>query len=341
MSDLVTGVATLKPTTDIAGYRLDTTIAPTTTGNEVTFTYNPTVTFQFQDASGQQLADDEVVSGEPGDKYTVPDKSTDAAFKGYVLKSVKEGTPSGVYQNTPQTFTYVYGKPTTNTTGSATTDTQAAPVTVHYQTASGVKLADDAIIKGTVGSAYQTKQQTINGYHVAKVVGQTTGKLTTDAQTVTYVYTKNAAAAFKPFMIYVKQGLYRYAKPTFKQSQRLAHVKGMPRIKAKTFKVVGIAKSTQGRTRYLLADGSYVTAKANFVANLYWQGKHYQSLIVANPKGTYEYKQTTFSRSNRVKHLKKGTTIKVKRLVRRGYMTRYQLANGHYLTGNKQWVSVK
>ncbi len=61
------------PPTDVTGYRLDTTTPPTTTGDEVTFTYNPTVTFKFQDASGQQMADDEVVSGKPGDKYTVPD----------------------------------------------------------------------------------------------------------------------------------------------------------------------------------------------------------------------------------------------------------------------------
>ncbi|WP_395323127.1 DUF5776 domain-containing protein [Levilactobacillus parabrevis] len=158
---------------------------------------------------------------------------------------------------------------------------------------------------------------------------------------MTYVYTKNVATTFKPFMIYAKQGLYRYSRPTFKKNQRLAYVKHQPRIKAQTFKVVGTAQSTKGRTRYLLADGSYVTARANFVANLYWQGKDYQKLRVINPKGTYEYKQPTFNKTKRATYLKKGTVVKVKRLVRHGYMTRYQLTNGHYLTGNKQWVSVK
>lgn len=42
---------------------------------------------------GVGVADDEVVSGKPGDKYTVPDKATDAAFKGYTVKSIKGGTP--------------------------------------------------------------------------------------------------------------------------------------------------------------------------------------------------------------------------------------------------------
>ncbi|WP_225426636.1 DUF5776 domain-containing protein, partial [Levilactobacillus tongjiangensis] len=66
-----------------------------------------------------------------------------------------------------------------------------------------------------------------------------------------------------------------------------------------------------------------------------------QRVVVFNPKGTYEYQQTTFSHAKRVKHLKQGTVVHVKRLVRRGVMTRYQLTNGTYLTGNKQWVSVK
>ncbi|MGX6428503.1 MucBP domain-containing protein [Levilactobacillus yonginensis] len=335
---LMTELTTAKPAADITGYKLDT-VAPAGT-NEVTYTYDPTVTFKFQDASGNQLADDEVVSGKPGDKYTLPDKSTDAAFKGLTLKSVKGGTPTGVYQDTPQTFTYVYGKPTATSTGTNTAEAKAAPVTVHYQTASGTKLAKDTVINGTVNAPYQAKQKAVKGYTFVKTIGTPAGKFTTSAQTVTYVYTKNAVA-FQPFMIYAKQGLYRYAKPTFKASQRVAHVKDLPRIKAKTFKVVGTTKSAQGRTRYQLADGTYVTAKTNFVANLYWQGKHYQKLVVFNPKGTYEYQQATFSHAKRVKHLKQGTVVHVKRLVRRGVMTRYQLTNGTYVTGNKQWVSVK
>lgn len=294
---------------------------------------------------GVGVPDDEVVSGKSGDKYTVPDKATDAAFKGYTVKSIKGGTPSGTYQNTSQTFTYVYGKSTAPATGPETTltSTQASPVTVHYQLANGTSLAKDAVINGAVDATYQAKPKpkTIAGYTLVKTIGTANGKLTTSAQTVTYVFTKNVATTFKPFMIYAKQGLYRYSRPTFKKNQRLAYVKHQPRIKAQTFKVVGTAQSTKGRTRYLLADGSYVTASANFVANLYWQGKDYQKLRVINPKGTYEYKQPTFNKTKRATCLKKGTVVKVKRFVRHGYMTRYQLANGHYLTGNKQWVSVK
>ncbi|KRL94270.1 MucBP domain-containing protein [Levilactobacillus hammesii] len=237
-------------------------------------------------------------------------------------------------------FTYIYAKAGGNSGGTGTSDS-AGPVTVHYQTTAGTKLAADEVITGSRGTAYRTKAKTIAGYVLQRVIGKPTGKLTADEQTVTYVYAKAKAAAFKSFRIYGKQGLYRYAKPTFKRSQRLAHVKYLPRIRAKIFRVVGTATSSQGRLRYRLADGSYVTARADYVANLYWQGKHYRKLVVINPKGTYEYQKPMFKRSYRVKLLHKKTVVKVKKMVRRGDMTRYQLTNGRYLTGNKQWVSVK
>lgn len=335
MAELMTG----DPQVALTGYHFDKATEDVA-AHQVTFTYNPTVTFRFQDTSGQKLTDDETVTGAPGDNYTVPDKSTDAAFKGYTLKTVQGGTPTGTYQNTPQMFTYIYAKAGKNSGGTGTSDS-AGPVTVHYQTTAGTKLAADEVITGSRGTAYRTKAKTIAGYVLQRVIGKPTGKLTADEQTVTYVYAKAKAAAFKSFRIYGKQGLYRYAKPTFKRSQRLAHVKYLPRIRAKIFRVVGTATSSQGRLRYRLADGSYVTARADYVANLYWQGKHYRKLVVINPKGTYEYQKPMFKRNYRVKLLHKKTVVKVKRMVRRGDMTRYQLTNGRYLTGNKQWVSVK
>lgn len=340
VTSLMADLTGLKQMPSLSGYRFDKATADTTK-DTVTYTYNPTVTFKFEDTAGQQLAADEVVSGEPGTKYTLPDKSTDAAFKGYTLKQIKSGTPSGVYQDTPQTFTYIYAKKGTTSTVASTPDQASGSVTVRYQTLSGIKLADDVVLTGTRGTAYQATSKTVNGYRLLKVVGSATGSFKSTDQTVTYVYTKSTAKEFSPFMIYAKRGFYRYAHPTFKVNERLAHVKKQPRIKAKTFKVVGIARSSQGRLRYRLANGSYVTAKATYVANLYWQGKAYRRLTVINPKGINVYTHATFSARNRGKHLRRGTVVKIKGLVRRGYMTRYQLTDGHVVTGNKQWVSVK
>ena len=60
---------------------------------------------------------------------------------------------------------------------------------------------------------------------------------------------------------------------------------------------------------------------------------------MTNQKGAYLYKKATFTKSQRIKHLKKGTLVRVKKIVNKGYTTRYYLANGQYLTGNKQWVT--
>lgn len=146
-----------------------------------------------------------------------------------------------------------------------------------------------------------------------------------------------AKPAFKPFMIYTKQALYRYAKPTFKGKGRLKFYRRYSRQTAPTFKVVGVKRSANGRLRYKLADGSYVTARKAFVYNLYWQGKRYTKIRL--DRTVYQYKRTKFAKVNRQKRLKKGTLVTVKRVVHRGYMTRYQLSNGSYITGNKQFIT--
>lgn len=148
---------------------------------------------------------------------------------------------------------------------------------------------------------------------------------------------KTNKTAFRPFMIYTKQALYRYTKPTFNTKQRVKHYRRYTRQTAPTFKVVGVKRSANGRLRYKLANGSFVTARKAFVYNLYWQGKHYTKIKL--DRTVYEYKQPKFAKVNRQKRLKKGTIVTVKRIVHRGYMTRYQLSNGHYITGNKQFIT--
>ncbi|GEO70285.1 DUF5776 domain-containing protein [Levilactobacillus acidifarinae] len=148
---------------------------------------------------------------------------------------------------------------------------------------------------------------------------------------------KPAKPVFKPFMIYTKQALYRYTQPTFKIKRRAKYYRRYPRQTAPTFKVIGIKRSANGRLRYKLANGSYVTARKTFVYNLYWQGKHYTKIKL--DRTIYQYKHAKFAKVNRQKRLKKGTIVTVMRVVHRGYMTRYQLSNGSYITGNKQFIT--
>ncbi|MFZ1775638.1 MAG: MucBP domain-containing protein [Lactococcus raffinolactis] len=80
----------------------------------------------------------------------------------------------------------------------------ASDLTVKYQDISGNKIADFKTVSGNVGDAYDvstdTYKQNINGYTFKEVQGQTTGTLSDQEQTVTYVYTKNPVEA-KPLTV--------------------------------------------------------------------------------------------------------------------------------------------
>ncbi len=80
----------------------------------------------------------------------------------------------------------------------------ASDLTVKYQDISGNKIADFKTVSGNVGDAYDvstdTYKQNINGYTFKEVQGQSTGTLSDQGQTVTYVYTKNPVEA-KPLTV--------------------------------------------------------------------------------------------------------------------------------------------
>lgn len=97
-----------------------------------------------------------------------------------------------------------------------------------------------------------------------------------------------------------------------------------------------VTTAKAGNPRYLLRDGSYITAKAAFVNKLYWPGEQ-TARYVTSPRGTNLYQGLPLT--NKVRHLKQGRSVQVVKMVRKGYLTRYQLADGTYITGNKQLVS--
>lgn len=67
-------------------------------------------------------------------------------------------------------------------------------VTVKYvdEAAPTVDIATGQVISGNVGDSYSTEQKDIDGYTFKAIQGSVTGTIKADAQTVTYVYTKNA-----------------------------------------------------------------------------------------------------------------------------------------------------
>ncbi|MFQ6324448.1 MucBP domain-containing protein [Lactococcus garvieae] len=137
------------------------------------------ITAHYQDVDGNKIADDEVKFGNIGEDYTTEQKDID----GYTFKEVK-GDTSGKFTDKAQSVTYVYTKD----------PAAGADVTVHYQDVDGNKIADDDVKFGNIGEDYTTEQKDIDGYTFKEVKGDTSGKFTDKAQSVTYVYTKDPVA---------------------------------------------------------------------------------------------------------------------------------------------------
>ena len=136
------------------------------------------VTVKYQDTNGKTLANDEKLSGNIGENYTSEQKT----ITGYTFKEV-QGSPTGPFTPQPQTVIYVYTKNAANTSS----------VTVHYQDEAGKSLADTVTLTGKVGETYSSEQKKITGYNFKEVRGNPKGQFTTEAQTVTYVYTQAAS----------------------------------------------------------------------------------------------------------------------------------------------------
>ncbi|NLS47986.1 MucBP domain-containing protein [Lactococcus lactis] len=134
------------------------------------------VTAKYVDTDGNKISDDVVKSGNVGDAYTTEQKT----IAGYIFKEV-QGSATGTFTDQAQTVTYIYTKD----------PIAGGDITAKYVDTDGNKISDDVIKSGNVGDAYATEQKTIVGYTFKKVQGSATGNFTDQAQTVTYIYTKN------------------------------------------------------------------------------------------------------------------------------------------------------
>ena len=111
------------------------------------------------------------------------------------------------------------------------------------------------------------------------------------------------------------------------------------------FVVKKIVKNQNVRVRFYVKDVNhlsssygkkgYITARKNYVVPVYYQSKA-RMITIINPLGVNEYQNKNLTKP--VKNLKQGTHLKVKRVVKHNLTTRYQLANGHYLTANRKLV---
>ncbi|WP_057877505.1 MucBP domain-containing protein [Levilactobacillus paucivorans] len=230
------------------------------------------------------------------------------------------------------------------------------PVTVHYVDNDGKKLADDVTLTGKLGASYQAEELGFSGYKLASTDGQAKGTFTNNSQSVTFHYAPDLvsggdADTIAPLtsVVYATKKISLYSSKNFSKKARKVTYSKQKRTNRPMFVVTGYAKSKQGYKRYKVKDVNhesktdgktgYITTKHAYVVPVYYAVKH-NKLKVINPKGVNSYKNKAL-KTHKVKHYKKGQTLKVKKIVSYHLTTRYQLTNGKYVTANKKLVLAK
>ncbi|ODE56207.1 cell surface protein [Listeria monocytogenes] len=184
----------------IDGYSLTTTPANangtfSTNPQTVTYTYTKDpiaqpVTVNYIDTDGKTIAPTETLSGNVSENYTTTAKTID----GYSLTTTPANA-KGTFSTEPQIINYIYAK-------NAET---AQPITVNYRNSTGQKIAKSEVLTGNIGESYSTQPKTIAGYTLTTIPPNAKGTFTTNAQTVTYMYTPIAISALPVTVNYLDE----------------------------------------------------------------------------------------------------------------------------------------
>lgn len=166
-----TGTYTTNTETIQANYIYEKTVAE---GANVSVEY-------IDEATNEIIAPTEMLSGKIGEPYQAEPKE----IAGYELSQ----TPSnqqGAYTDQSQSVIFKYKKiePPVKV---------AKDVTVTYKDTDGKQLADPVILKGDIGTTFETEAKTFKGYKLTKTPSNQSGLFTSDSQEVEYVYSKDSA----------------------------------------------------------------------------------------------------------------------------------------------------
>ncbi|WP_125573795.1 DUF5776 domain-containing protein [Levilactobacillus huananensis] len=249
---------------------------------------------------------------------------------------------------------------------------QGKPVTVHFSDESGRSLQEDLVLTGDAGEPYTITPPEIKGYQQVEDPDlQLTGTYSKDdASEVTLHYqalptppgtvtdgsgdgetsipdkvTDDPVARKDRAITAVKKvGFYR--TPDFSRKTRQYYYAKQKRTLRPQFVITGVARSKSGFKRYLVRDvtpGSkrygmtgYMTAKRAFTVHTYYQHAPKQVKVI---QGTNAYRDKALKKH--VRHLKRGTVLRVKKLVRYHLTTRLVLNDGSFVTSNKMKVLEK
>lgn len=184
----------------IDGYSLKTTPANangtfSTNPQTVTYTYTKDpiaqpVTVNYIDTDGKTIAPTETLSGNIGENYTTTAKT----IQGYTLTTTPANA-KGTFSIEAQIINYIYEK----------NPDLAQPITVDYRSSTGQKISKSEVLTGNIGESYSTQPKTIAGYTLTTTPPNAKGTFTTNAQTVTYVYTPIAISALPVTVNYLDE----------------------------------------------------------------------------------------------------------------------------------------
>ncbi|MCY9806338.1 DUF5776 domain-containing protein [Lentilactobacillus senioris] len=139
------------------------------------------------------------------------------------------------------------------------------------------------------------------------------------------------------YKLMVNKNIWRHRDVQMTRRVQRFSANGRKRVDRPTLTVIGAAKTEKGTLRYKVAQGGYVTANKKFVVNLYYMGTP-KTVKVIGKYGLNSYKTSELYYKDKVKHYKKGTILKIKKIDTRHKITRYQLTNGKYISTNKQLI---
>ena len=129
-----------------------------------------TVTVNYLDEDGKQIADSVPKDGKVGDDYTSEQKEID----GYEIKTVPDNA-KGKMKEEPTIVNYIY-------------KLKPAKVIVKYVDTKGKEIADGTTIDGKFFDKYETESKDIPNYKLITVPENATGTMDKAETTVTYVY---------------------------------------------------------------------------------------------------------------------------------------------------------
>lgn len=272
-----------------------------------------------------------------------------------VMATAETGAVSSIKAVTP-----MHSQPTTTTTGTTTSTSgittaqrnaaMNAVITagntkkVAIQNDASIEAADktaayDAIDKLVTSYTDQMKDAktpdalaSLQDKGVTAVTGYTAGKTTTaPAATGTQKTTKKVIYALSRVKLYKSNSLKGSVVASYAKHKRISRP---------TFLVTKTITNTAGKKVYYVqnqASGKkgYLTSSTKVVAYAYYQTTPKKVRVIAT-KGVNQYKKSNLT--TKQKHTKKGQTLNVKKVIKSGLTTRFQLTNGSYVSANKKFV---